>query len=224
MPAIVSTAAISRGARARRRHRDPPVRATSGRLPSHALSCLAARGGRLHSPGDAQAEPSEADVRRRAAALVGHRAAGLPRADSSRRDRPDDPSRPVGAAGAARVALVLCHDRDHALGVDSSPLAERRVMSSTWLAWLDAPARGHERSRSREACRATVAPQSTPIEGGYRPPGSGSPRTRNLSICRQIRLSSFLRGWLRIPVAVLKSPAIARLEVRLCRRRGGAEM
>jgi len=43
-------------------------------------------------------------------------------------------------------------------------------MSSTWPARLDVPARGHERSRSREACRATVAPQSTQIQGGYRPP------------------------------------------------------
>ncbi len=29
----------------------------------HVLSCLAARGGRLHSPDDARAEPREADVR-----------------------------------------------------------------------------------------------------------------------------------------------------------------
>jgi hypothetical protein len=59
--------------------------------------------------------------------------------------------------------------------------------------------------RAREACCATVVPQSTPIEGGYRPPESGSPPTRNLSICRQIRQNSFLRGWLRIPVAVLQN-------------------
>ena len=45
----------------------------------HALSCLAARGGRLHRPENAEVEPREADVRRRAAAFVGHRAAGLPR-------------------------------------------------------------------------------------------------------------------------------------------------
>jgi hypothetical protein len=48
-------------------------------LECHALSCLAARGGLLHRPGDAQAEPREADVRRGAAASVTHRAAGLPR-------------------------------------------------------------------------------------------------------------------------------------------------
>ena len=54
-------------------------------MPCHALSCLAARGGRLHCPDDAQAERREADVRRRAAALVGLRAAGLPRPQSSRR-------------------------------------------------------------------------------------------------------------------------------------------
>jgi hypothetical protein len=83
-------------------------------------------------------------------------------------------------------------------------------MSSTWPARLDAPARGHERSRSREARRATVAPQSTPLQGGYRPPESGSPRTRNQSICRQIRPNSFLRGWLRIPVAVLIKALLTR--------------
>jgi hypothetical protein len=51
----------------------------SGRALCHALSCLAARGGRLHCRDDAQAERREADVRRRAAAFVGHRAAGSPR-------------------------------------------------------------------------------------------------------------------------------------------------
>ena len=52
----------------------------------HALCCLAARGGRLHGPDDAQAEPREADVRRRAAAFGRHRAAGSPR-EQSRRSR-----------------------------------------------------------------------------------------------------------------------------------------
>jgi hypothetical protein len=45
------------------------------------------------------------------------------------------------------------------------------------------------------------APQSRPDQRRYRPLESGSPRTRNLSICRQIRLNSLRRGWLRIPVA-----------------------
>jgi hypothetical protein len=53
----------------------------SGRALCHALSCLAARGGRLHCRDDAQAERREADVRRRAAAFVGHRAAGSPRTE-----------------------------------------------------------------------------------------------------------------------------------------------
>jgi hypothetical protein len=61
--------------------------------------------------------------------------------------------------------------------------------------------------------RATVAPQSTPIEGGYWPPESGSPRTRKPSTCRQIRPSSFLRGWLRIPVAV-SEPSGALADIR----------
>ena len=34
---------------------------------------------------------------------------------------------------------------------------------------------GHERSRLRAACCATIAPQSTPTESGYRPPEGGSP-------------------------------------------------
>ena len=47
---------------------DPALRRGRRRLVlRHALSCLAARGGRLHRPDDAQAERREADVRRRAA-------------------------------------------------------------------------------------------------------------------------------------------------------------
>ena len=45
-----------------------------------ALSRLAARGGRLHCADDAQPEPRETGVRRRAAAFVGHRTAGSPHA------------------------------------------------------------------------------------------------------------------------------------------------
>ena len=54
---------------------------------------------------------------------------------------------------------------------------------------------------------ATVAAQSTPIEIGYRPLWSGSPRATNQTICRKNRPVSLLRGWLRIPVAVLKIPS-----------------
>ena len=78
-----------------RRRTAPPARrshswraivptAASRRCLCHALSCLAARGGRLHCPDDAQAEPREADVRRRAVAFVGRRAAGSPRTRSRR--------------------------------------------------------------------------------------------------------------------------------------------
>ena len=45
-------------------------------------------GGLLHRPDDAQAEPREADVGHGAAALVRHRAAGLPRDPSSARPSP----------------------------------------------------------------------------------------------------------------------------------------
>ncbi len=55
---------------------------------------------------------------------------------------------------------------------------------------------------SSRACCATVAPQSAPIDGGYRPLNSGSASTGNLLIYREIRPSSLLRGGLRIPVAV----------------------
>ncbi len=50
----------------------------------HTLICLASRGERLHTD-HAVAEPPEADVRRRAAALVRHRAAGSPRSQSHAR-------------------------------------------------------------------------------------------------------------------------------------------
>jgi hypothetical protein len=56
----------------------------------------------------------------------------------------------------------------------------------------------------------TVAPQSTPIEGGHEPFSSGFHRTQNMRICRQNRPISFLRGWLRIPVAVLQNPHVFR--------------
>lgn len=55
------------------------VSSASSRSPAqqqcHALSCLAARGRPLHRADDLQAERREADVRRRAAPFVGHRAA-----------------------------------------------------------------------------------------------------------------------------------------------------
>ena len=66
----------------------------------HALSCLAARGGRLHRPDDAQAERREVDVRRRAAAFVGHRAAGLPRTRSPTRDVAGHSLVAIGIAGS----------------------------------------------------------------------------------------------------------------------------
>ena len=53
-------------------------RSRSGRVLCHALSRLAARGGRLHCPDDAQTEPREAELGRRAIASVAHRTAGLP--------------------------------------------------------------------------------------------------------------------------------------------------
>ena len=62
---------------------------------------------------------------------------------------------------------------------------------------------------SSRACCATVVPQSTPIESGYRPINSGSASTGNLLIYREIRPDSLLRSWLRIPVAVLRKPHIS---------------
>ena len=56
----------------------------------HALSRLAARGGRLHRPDDAQAEPREVDVGRRAIASVGLLTAGSPRTQPSCLGRADD--------------------------------------------------------------------------------------------------------------------------------------
>ena len=68
----------------------------------HAFSCLAARGGRLHRPNDAQAERREADVRRRAAAFVGHPAAGSPRRQQSRRAQRNTGSPRLSGSHAAR--------------------------------------------------------------------------------------------------------------------------
>jgi hypothetical protein len=92
---------------------------------------------------------------------------------------------PIRSDRPERVSA--CRDRDHALGGDTLPLAERKGHEFDMSGPAGRSSCGHERPRSREACRATVAPQSTPIEGGYRPPEGGSPQTRNLSICRQIR-------------------------------------
>jgi hypothetical protein len=58
--------------------------------------------------------------------------------------------------------------------------------------------------------RWLVAPQSTPIEGGYEPLSSGSRRIKNPTICRQIRAISLLTCWLRIPVAVLTKALLTR--------------
>ena len=77
----------------------------------HAPGRLAARGGGLHSPDDAQTGPREADVGRRAVALVGHRAAGLPRSGSSGpvqlRDRFARSERPRGRRGRWQTLAAL---------------------------------------------------------------------------------------------------------------------
>ena len=76
-------------------------------------SRLAARGGRLHSPDDAQADRREADVRRRAAAFVGRRAAGLPTpgpvaAGSCLRAERSSDERRSGGRGSASCAPAGC--------------------------------------------------------------------------------------------------------------------
>ena len=57
----------------------------SSRVRCHALNCLSPRSGRVDSPEDAQAGRREADVRRRAAAFLGHQTAGSPRRRSPAR-------------------------------------------------------------------------------------------------------------------------------------------
>jgi len=59
-------------------------------LQRHALSCLPARGGRLHPPDDPQAHPHEADVTRRTTASIGRRTAASRGTRSSRCRAPDD--------------------------------------------------------------------------------------------------------------------------------------
>ena len=87
--------------------------ANARRVLGHALSCLAARGGRLHPLDDAQAEPRGPDVRRRTTGFVGRRAAGLPIGPGWRLDRRgllDPPGRAIvdrlGTASAIRAAAL----------------------------------------------------------------------------------------------------------------------
>ncbi len=53
-------------------------------LVRHALNCLSPRSGRVDSPDDAHAGRREPDVRRRAAAFLGHQTAGSPRTEQLR--------------------------------------------------------------------------------------------------------------------------------------------
>jgi hypothetical protein len=90
----------------------PPAAAL---LECHALSCLAARRGRLHRPDDAQAEPREADVRRRAA-FVGHRVAGLPRRGSLAHEGARWPMTAGASAMATRRSSAPCRTAFHRRG------------------------------------------------------------------------------------------------------------
>jgi hypothetical protein len=74
---------------------------------SHALSVSPSCGGRLHCPDDPRAERREPDVRHRAAAFVGHRAAGSPH-DCDRQLRSFSSSAATGAspAGTRRRHLL----------------------------------------------------------------------------------------------------------------------
>jgi hypothetical protein len=75
---------------------------------------LAARGGRLHRPGDPRAGPHDADVTRRATASVGHRTAAS-RGETNGRTAP--------------TQAVPRHDRFHHSGVDVPAMPMPRMQS-----------------------------------------------------------------------------------------------
>jgi hypothetical protein len=148
-------------------------------------------------------------VLRRYSALQGTRDA-LARRPTSRS--------PVSGRVSAEMKRISAAGRHHSLTSAPHLLRSRRRRRGRGCCWCrgammwapimatSASATGHERPRLREACCATVAPQSTPIESGYRPLLSGSPRTKNMRICRRKRPISIVTSWLRIPVAVLRKP------------------
>ena len=97
-------------------HRDrirvgrPSEAPSSALAQCHGLSCLDAAGGRLLQPGDAEAEPLEADGARRATASMRHRPT-----TSARSDRLASTVRVIGLRGNHRPghgeSVVLGHDR-----------------------------------------------------------------------------------------------------------------
>ena len=135
------------------------------RLLGHALSCRAARGGRLHRPDDAQAERRGADVRRRTA-FVGHPAAGSPRFRSRGRGRPDDrirvsrPRRSGHPIGDRALVRELCAVRRTRFGAargssDRGPLSRP---SSGQGAGGGCSARAGRVRAANVACRRAYAP------------------------------------------------------------------
>jgi hypothetical protein len=95
----------------------------SGHAPRRRAHCsvgrrttrLAARGGRLHRPGDPRAGPRDADVTGRATASVGHRTAA---------------SRGETNGRAARTQAASWHDRSHYSGVVVPAMPMPRIGSS----------------------------------------------------------------------------------------------
>jgi hypothetical protein len=97
---------------------------------------LAARGGRLHRPGDPRAGPRDADVAGHAAASVGHRTAAS-RGETNGRTAPTQavPWHDRSTTAAASCRLCLCHGfARHAVGSRTIPFIVE-LRESALLQW-----------------------------------------------------------------------------------------
>jgi hypothetical protein len=94
---------------------EPPAPMPPSLLDGTRTTRLAARGGRLHRPGDPRAGPRDADVTGRATASVGHRTAA---------------SRGETNGRAARTQAASWHDRSHYSGVVVPAMPMPRIGSS----------------------------------------------------------------------------------------------
>ena len=124
-------------------------------LQRHALSGLAARGGRLHRPDDARAERREADVRRRAAAFLGHPTAGSPTNPIAPAPRPWRSLRHL-------CSLAACHGTARGSGGVRCPDEDRcRSSVRTWAYHVMAGCRagGHGMRAARAGALRCSQPQ-----------------------------------------------------------------
>ena len=116
-------------------------------------------GGRLHCADDAQPEPRETGVRRRAAAFVGHRTAGSPHAGNRQLgySADDAPWRLFG--------LRRSWHGEERVGPEGSELSEARRVSPPWPRRLVLILNGSGAIACRRAAKGDqLAPRSGPVD------------------------------------------------------------